>query len=414
MNTNLQALYEKRAAAYAAMKDLRHQLGDDGKFDSDGEAAWAKHDADYRSLTDQIKREEAWVETVREQADREYEARQRTTFNTSTTAAGPDAYATAFGKYLRMGERNLDPDDLRTLREKRGTSTQVTGTDSLGGYAVPTGFSGQIEKIMKYYGPMLQLGRELPTASGNPFEWPTIDDTAVSGSQKTEASGQVAVSDMTLGIVTFNCYTATSEMVKASRELIQDDAGGFISMLPDLLGDRLGRHLNTRLTTGSGSSQAQGAVTAAAAGKVTASTTAFTKLELIDLVHSVDRAYRFGPNVAVMMNDTIMAAARKLDVGNTDTVQLLTQPLISGEPYQLLGYPIFVNNDMASTQAANAKIMVFGDFSKFIIRRVGGINLERVESLYQDYLNVGFFVWTRYDSRLIASGALKYLANAAS
>jgi HK97 family phage major capsid protein len=90
------------------------------------------------------------------------------------------------------------------------------------------------------------------------------------------------------------------------------------SLLADLLGERLGRLANTQLTTGTGTSAPNGIITASSLGKTAASSTAVTSDELIDLIHSVDPAYRQSPKVAFMFNDLTLAAIRKLKDGQNN------------------------------------------------------------------------------------------------
>jgi HK97 family phage major capsid protein len=87
----------------------------------------------------------------------------------------------------------------------------------------------------------------------------------------------------------------------------------------------------------------------------------------------------------------------------------------SGEPDQLLGYPVVPNNDVA-TMAANAKSILFGDFRKYKIRRVRGGSLVRLNERYADALQVGFFLFGRVDGNLIDAGTnpIKYYANSAT
>jgi HK97 family phage major capsid protein len=218
---------------------------------------------------------------------------------------------------------------------------------------------------------------------------------------------------MSFGQFLFGQYTMTSCIVKFSRQLVQDELVGLLAgVLTDQLGERLGRRVNTALTTGTGTNAPYGLTTSVTnRGKEAASQTAFTKAELIDLQHSVDRAYRGAPNVGFMMNDTILAAARKLDVGNTDTVQIFYPGLAVGEPDRLLGQQIWVNNDLTGTQAQSAKIIYYGDFSKYIIRQIKTISIERNDSLYWNELNVGFMGWLRLDGNLVDGQAIKFLQN---
>ena len=77
----------------------------------------------------------------------------------------------------------------------------------------------------------------------------------------------------------------------------------------------MARIANSKLTTGSGSSDVEGIVTNSAASVTAASATAVTADEIIDLIHSVDSAYCVG-NVTFMMNDSTLAAVRKLKDGD--------------------------------------------------------------------------------------------------
>ena len=87
-------------------------------------------------------------------------------------------------------------------------------------------------------------------------------------------------------------------------------------LIGDLLGERLGRRANLELTTGDGTGDPNGIVTASSAGKVAASTSAITWDEIIELEHSVDPAYRMGPKVCYMFNDNVLRDVRKLKDGD--------------------------------------------------------------------------------------------------
>ena len=404
-------LKQERAQVYAAMKDLRAKADPEtGNFsDPTAEAAWRKADSDFIDFTRKIEEAEKWEARERQMAESEFEAREKDK-KAPGKPGGEDTYERAFEVYARRGKDALT-DVQRRLLETRGTSTQATTPDGLGGYIVPEGFSGEVERIMKYYGPMLDVPRILTTASGNPLPWPTLNDTSATGEQKTEATGQMGVEDMTFGVVTFGSYTADSKIVKISEELLQDEGVSLGSILGEVLAERLGRQMNTKLTIGTGTNEANGVVTAAALGKEAAAHAAFTKAELIDLFHSVDKSYRTGPKVGFMMNDQILSFARKLDIGNGDSVQIFAPSIIQGEPDRLLGSPVWINNDMASVQAQSSKIILFGDFNKYLVRRIGGVRIKRFNELYADYLVVGFAAWGRYDGDIIAPGSIKYMIN---
>lgn len=404
------------------MKDLRAKMDPDtGNFPAGVEEDYRKMDADYQRLTDQIRDAEAFEAREKEMAEAEYIQRhtQRSPQNTSTTAdAQKLTYDDVYWRYLCRGIEGLNAEEKRMLHtrydqaETRGTDPQITTTDSAGGFLVPTSFSNEIDAKMKWYGSILAACTIFDDPIGGTLEWPSVDDTSNTGTIQTTEASQIAVQDMTFGQVLFGHHTFTSGIVQVSRQLVQDERVSLLrSVLSDALSERLGRNINAKLTTGTGTNQPYGIVTVSSQGKEAASQTAFTKAELIDLQHSVDKAYRDNPRSAWMMNDAILAAARKLDVGNTDTVQIFYPGLAAGEPDRLLGKPVWINNDMAATQAQSAKIILFGDFDKYKIRRISPVSIERNDTLYWDYLKVGFMGWTRLDGNLITAGAIKYLQN---
>jgi HK97 family phage major capsid protein len=80
----------------------------------------------------------------------------------------------------------------------------------------------------------------------------------------------------------------------------------------------------------------------------------------------------------------------------------------------LLGYDICINQDVAA-MAANAKSILFGDFSKYVIRDVMAPTLFRFEdSAYAKLGQVGFLMWHRAGGNLLDSAAVKYYANSAT
>ena len=115
-----------------------------------------------------------------------------------------------------------------------------------------------------------------------------------------------------------------------------------------------------------------------------------------------------------MMHDNIILALRKL---KDSTNQYLWQPgLQAGAPDRLLGFPVAVNNNMASSMAANALTVLFGAFRKFVVREVRSIRYYRLEERYRDNDQTGFVAFHRYDSRVLDAGTnpIKVLKQAAS
>lgn len=314
---------------------------------------------------------------------------------------------------LMLGESrsvNGEP-EWRTGASRLETRAQSVGTPSAGGYTVSTGLIPQIERRMVAFNGPRQVASILRTSSGNPLTMPTMDDTSNSGADIAENAG-VSEQAFALGQITLSSYKHTSGALLVSQELLEDNESNLEALIPDLLGERLGRRQAAKFTTGTGSSQAQGIVTGASAGVTAASATAIAADEIKNLLHSVDPAYRDAPSAGFMFHDNVLLAIKKLKDGNN---RYLWQDSIAlGTPDRLEGKPVTVNQNMASSIAASAVTILFGDFSKFWIRDVRSMRLYRLDELYRANDQTGFMAFIRSDSKVIQPNAIKKLTQAAS
>ncbi len=319
-------------------------------------------------------------------------------------------YRTAFAEMISAGgDAYVDAEVRNVLKEYR---VQTGGSNAAGGFTVPTELATFVEESMAATGPMYtsNLFTVINSTDGRTFSIPTVDDTAVTavahteGTQPTDDGGK----DVTFGQKSVGAFAFDSEWVRWSAELNADSILNMESLLGSLLGERLGRIANSKLTTGSGSSDVEGIVTNSAAGKTAASATAITADEIIDLVHSVDPAYRQSTSSAIMMNDSTLAAVRKLKDGDGNYLWSLGS-YTQGVPQTVLGYPVVVNQAMASIATGN-KTMLFGDMSKFYVRKVGAPALYVArERFAPDFGILGFI---RFDGVLANTAAIKHLVQA--
>ena len=164
--------------------------------------------------------------------------------------------------------------------------------------------------------------------------------------------------------------------------------------------------VNTHFTAGDGVSKPSGVMTEATLGVTAASATEFTADELIDLEHSVDRAYR--RNARLMMNDDALRVVKKLKDGAGRYLWLASPA--DGEPDTILGHAYTINQDVPAI-APSAKSILFGDFSKYYIRRITGARVLRLVERYADYNQIAFVAFQRWDGALIDAGThpVKYL-----
>jgi len=82
---------------------------------------------------------------------------------------------------------------------------------------------------------------------------------------------------------------------------------------------------------------------------------------------------------------------------------LWTPGIAVGEPATINGYAYQINQAMPNI-APSATTMIFGDFSKFIVRRVASMSVRRLVERYAEFDQVGFLAFERVDSRLMDAG----------
>jgi HK97 family phage major capsid protein len=333
-------------------------------------------------------------------------------------ARGGEAFAhlhefeRAFDSYLRKGMSQLSHEQRGILERYEARDLSI-GTNTAGGYTVPPGFLQKITDAMKAYGGMLDVCNVIDTDSGQPLVWPTADDTGNVGvilAENTAATAQ----DVTFGQKTLSAYMYSSKIVKVSYQLLQDSAFDLNAWLPGKFAARIGRAINAHFTNGTGGgTQPTGLVPNLTVGKTgaTGQTLTVNGDDLIDLIHSIDPAYRTG-NSRFMLNDASVKVVRKL---KDTTGQYLWQPGLSqGAPDSILGYPVTINQDMP-VMAANAKSIAFGDFNAaYVIRRVQGVQVKRFDERFADALQVGFLSFARYDGAPDDLNAAKLYQNSAT
>ena len=321
------------------------------------------------------------------------------------------SYRNAFCEMIASGGVANMSLEARNVLETENR-VQTAGTNSAGGFTVPVELAGYIEKAMLASGPMYDdaLFTTVNTAAGNTFNIPTIDDTAVTttahteGTQPTDDGGK----DATFAQKTLSAYAFDTEWLRWSAELNTDSVLNMESLLGELLGERMGRTANTALTTGSGSSAVEGIVTGSSLGKTAAATAAVTGDEILDLIHSVDPAYRASPSTAIMMNDSTLSAVRKLKDGNGNYLWQMGN-FQAGVPNSLLGYNVVINQAMDSLATAK-KVMIFGDMSKFYVRKVGAPSIYVARERFAP--DFGILGYIRFDGCLVNTAAIKHMITA--
>jgi HK97 family phage major capsid protein len=416
------ALREKRAKLIA---DARAIID---KADTEQRGLSADEVTAQRKLLDDAK---LLVEQIRnavelEQEERDIAASLPDSQRTRERRQEPDlpeerkAYQRALTSYLRLGFNFMSPEDQRALQTgyvQFDSRAQSTLSGAAGGFAVApdTSMYGKVIEALKYFGGVEIAGATvLTTSTGADLPIATDDDTSNTGSIVAEEGSHASGTDVTMGQRVLHAYLYSSKIIKVSWQLLQDAEFDFEAYLSRKFGTRLGRAQNAHYTTGTGVAQPQGFVTAATVGRqsATGNSTSVPFDDVIRLIHSVDVAYR-NSGCKFMTSDTTALALELLKDG--DGQYLWQQSNQEGAPARIKGFPVVINNDMA-TMSASAKHSAFGDFSNYYIRRVSGIQVLRLQELYAANGQVGFMAFMRADGGLVdaGQGPIKTLQNSAS
>jgi len=316
----------------------------------------------------------------------------------------------AFNAYLRKGMNGINSAEARALAELRGTDTQITTNDGLGGFLVPENWSDFVSATELFKSDIEQVATVIRTANGQHFNLPANDDTAVVAAILGEGVAE-GVSDMTFTNVKFEPFTYSSKIVKVSNQLISDNAFDLASFVGGQLANRLKRGINAHLTTGDASSKPQGIVTGSTLGKTAASASAVTVSEVMDLFYSVDASYRNAPGAGFMMNSATAKAVRVLGFGSSNDFPAYVPGMSVGEPDMLFGKPVYINEDMDGIATGN-KSIIFGDLKQYYVHEAGGVQLLRLNERFADALSTGFIAYRRVDGNVLQGSAIKHLVQA--
>lgn len=430
----LLTLKQNRAALIQKMGEITTKCASEGRaMSADENTKWEAMFADEANIRKTI---EAVERTDALQRESEQSQEQRSREQRENPESPEVRYSKAFEQYLRRGLNDMEPESREVLRSGfRTAETRASGsvgTAADGGYTVPQGFQNELLKAMKWFGGALNLktAKIITTDTGNTLPWPIVNDTGNTGEQLDENTSIGSSVIPTFGSRSLVAYKFSSKPAMLSSELLNDSAFNLESEVAQMLGERLGRIMNTKFTTADGSSTPQGFTDVTdtnfkmLVGKTGASgqTGSVIYDDLVDLMFSIDKSWR-GLGTEWTFNDATLKILMKLVDGNDRPLFWNQQASLGGGGDMgdvLMGRPVVINNDVA-TMAANAYSMVYGNFSTFAIRLVKNTLVRRLNERYADLDQVAFIAFQRADSKILGNtnsstqyGSYKAYRNAAS
>lgn len=293
-------------------------------------------------------------------------------------------------------------DEIDSWLTRATTASQAIGTTTVGNELQITETKAAVEKQLLAFGGVRQVAQVVRTRNGGPINWPTMDDTGNKAGIIGENTA-VATSGMEFSSKQLTSFKFGTGWIKTSWEFLNDSAVPMPGFIGEVLGERMARGLNTHFTAGAAahSSGPAGVASEATIGVTpTTGTSHVTYENLVKLMHSVDPAYR--ANGTWMFHDSVLRELKQLT--DSTTRPLWLPSVAGGQPDTILGKRYIVNQDMATdtTATGGVKLVLFGDFSKFVVRDVMDFKISRADELFLAEAQVAWVGHSRHDSLTIS------------
>lgn len=389
--SKINELRANRAKAWENAKNFldshRNELG---ILSEDDTKAYEKLEQDIVNLSHEIERQEKMDALERELAmpvNTPITTKPENTKMEEKTGRASDAYKKAFWNGIRSKHVSFS----NVLSE---------GVDSEGGYLVPDEFETTLVEALGEENVIRTKAHVITTSNGT-HKIPVV-------ASKGEASwidenGAYPEDDDTFAQVSIDAHKLGT-IIKVSEELLNDSAFNLESYFTREFSRRMGSKEEEAFISGNGSSKPTGILNSAEVGVTTASATAITADEIIDLFYSLKSTYR--KNAVWVVNDSTIKAIRKLKDGNG---QYIWQPALKDGDYDtLLGRPVLTSPYMPEI-ATKAKPIIFGNLSYYWIGDRQGVTFKRLNERYADQGQVGFLASKRLDAKLTLPEAIKVL-----
>lgn len=313
----------------------------------------------------------------------------------------------------------IRPDGPANFAEIRASVLQgqhrdlTKGTATAGGHTVGTSFYNRlVAHLIEVSGVLMAGPTVFQTERGDNLPIPRTTAHSTASSEIAEGAA-ISESDPAFNQLVLSAYKY-GHLLQVSYELLEDTSIDLLDYIAMQAGRAAGNALGTRLVTGTGSSQPQGAATASTLGVTggTAVAGAFTADNLIDLSHAVIAPYRSSPSCGWLVRDTTLGSIRKL---KDSQGQYLWQPSMQvGAPDILLGKAVYTDPNVAAV-GLSARSVLFGDFSTYVVRMVKQIRFERSDDYAFNADLSTFRCLIRADGGLAdTSGSIKHFVGGAS
>ena len=249
---------------------------------------------------------------------------------------------------------------------------------------------------------VLQAGPTyIDTADGNTLLWPRLatDASAAQTAERTAATITYPVFAQNQ----LDSYRQDGYMT-LTHELIRDSQVNIMQAVGEVASRALATQVATQLAAGTGTTMPDGLPIKSAVGKAAAAKTTFTSDELIDLYLSVMPGSR--SRGSWIAGSAALAIIFKLK--NDDGDYILHDISKDRGVGTIMGKPLYEDAAYPAS-TSGLKPVTFGDVSAYRVRRIGGVNIERDDSVYFTQFESVVRFSTYLDADLFDTSTCKHL-----
>lgn len=316
----------------------------------------------------------------------------------------PD-YVSAFSQMLRDVTPLLTDPEIRAVRRVKEFARAMSLTDSAGGFLVPFQLDPAVIQTDDLGVSDIRRISKKVIATGD--IWNGVSSGAVSWSWDAEAA-EVSDDATTFAQPAITIHMARG-FVPISIEALQDEAN-VTQAVSSLLVDGRNDLEGTALATGSGSGQPFGIVTAVTAEATPSATTDVFALADVNAIYDALPA-RYKERATWLADPAIYNLVRGFGAAGAPA------PFITElKDEQLIKRPMAVSSYMDGTITASATnlVLLFGDFSNYVIADRIGMTVELVPHLFATANNRpsgqrGFFAFYRTGADSVNDSAFEIL-----
>ena len=368
----LKKLLEKRADLQKEMKQLLD------KAETEERAMTEEEAKSFDSLESQITALDKTIEAAERARELSiHAAKDDGRANEENAEEAEEAEERAFADYLRG-----------VVSEERADVNMTTGDN---GAVIPASIANKIIKRVYDICPIYQLATRYNV--GGTLQIPKYDETSqsITMAYATEFTELESTSGKFLSIE-LKGYLA-GVLTKVSKSLINNSQFDIVSFVIYEMAETIARWIENELLNGTtGKVEGLSGVTQTV---TTASSTAITADELIDLQETIPDVYQ--DSAIWIMNKATRTAIRKLK--DKDGNYILNKDATSRWGYTLFGKDVYTSENMKKI-AAGETIIYYGAMSGLAVKLSEEVNIEILREKFATQHAIGVVGWVEIDSKV--------------